>query len=282
MKGILSPISRARGVLDIAWGVAFVILLTQMIARPRAASVTSEGVRLELAEGTQQQGLYRGDVRLAGVERRVERYRRGWRLVQRYQLGGAGPSAAAARRGGSDRGGGGQLLGEVALVLHRDLSLAEIAVDLDISRLPLAGGVSAALQRRVGKVKLRGKCAPQRGTCRLRGSVGATRVNRQVDVGRGPVLPGAVYPLLARGALGGTAELTIFDPLLLRSRTVSFSVEGKEPLELRGQKTPLTAIRVRQQTDELGSTLWLDERGRVLRHDLPLGLRIEHERWEVR
>ena len=101
------------------------------------------------------------------------------------------------------------------------------------------------------------------------------RLEEQFSVGRGPVVPSAVYPLLARGMLGNHAELQMFDPLTLARREIVYRIVGRESLALRdGQQV---ALKVDQEIGDLHMTVWLDDRGAVLREQLPLGLKMELE-----
>ena len=92
------------------------------------------------------------------------------------------------------------------------------------------------------------------------------------------MLTSAIFPLLARGALGRRAELSIFDPLTLSTRMVVFSVGKRERIKLRSGEQ--RGLRVEQNAGLMRSTVWLDSRGHVLLETMgSAGLRVEHEGW---
>jgi hypothetical protein len=170
----------------------------------------------------------------------------------------------------------------VRLDLRLDLSLAHLDVDADFSRLGRISGVSPLLLgqiKQMGRLRLKGNCAAETGECRLLGKLGKFPVDQSITAGRGPVVTSAIYPLLARGTLGQQAEVTIFDPLSLRQRVVSFRIEGTDVLRLRSGT--YDAIRVTRDLEGLVTRVWIDQEGRVLKEEMPMGILVEHEGFEA-
>ena len=265
MLPFLRPTSRWRAVGDTAWLIAFAIVLAFLVARSRASSMLRDGVALELVAGVQQRVVYRGDGRLGRIEERVARVGQHWRVRQRFWLEGKG--------GGEGRS---VLVGEVTLWLQADLTLLRVALWAEPGKLPAPSSFGRGLLRALGdRIEVNGRCDPQRGSCEVRGRIGGQVINERLQVGRGPVLPGAVYPLLARGVLGRRTELSIFDPLTMRARVVSYEVGPRREIVLRSGS--YRAVRVVQEVDGLQTEIWLDERGRPLLERLPFGVRVEHE-----
>jgi hypothetical protein len=261
----LRPTSRWRLVGDTLWLLAFGVVLALLVARSRASSMLRDGVALELVAGVQQRAVFRGDRRLGRIEERVERVGQHWRVRQRFWV-------EEPRRGDGPPG----LVGEVTLRLQADLTLLRLNLWAEPGKLPAPSSFSRGLLRALGdRVEVQGQCDPQRGSCRVRGRIGGLPIDERMQVGRGPVLPGAVYPLLARGVLGRRTELSIFDPLTMRARIVSYEVGPRREIALRSGR--YRAVRVMQDVDGLRTELWIDERGRPLLQRLPFGVTVEHE-----
>lgn len=256
-----SSTSRSRWVLDLLWVGGFVAVVVTMVLEARAFRPFESAVNLALIEGTQHRGIYREGVKLGEVVHRVERQPSGWRVSEAFALGGS-------------------QVGEVRLQLRRDLSLRGLTADVDLTQLQGISGSSAAMFRLlgdVGRLRVRGDCHASTGSCLIAGEIGSRRISHALNVGRGPVLPSAIYPLLARGVLGRQVELSLLDPMTLQRRSVTFTLVGRRTLSLGGQQHD--AILLRQSFAGLESQIWLDRRGRVLKEELPLGLWIQHESW---
>jgi hypothetical protein len=256
----LCATSRLRVVLDLFWCVAFGVSVTLILMQPSGAS-TDQGVRLDLVQGTQTHGIYRKGDRVGSITWIVLRSGKLWQLDHLFQI--KGKRAARIRQW-----------------LRADLSLARLSLRADISRLEGLTSHSEFLLRHLKEfheIQLQGDCAIETGTCMVAGRVGRHPVQFSVTAGRGPVDTSAIYRLLARGSLGREAEVSIFDPLSLRQRVVSFRIEGQQTLELRSGT--FAAIRVRRDLEGLNTRVWIDRQGRVLKEELPLGFMLEHESW---
>ena len=267
-----------RTVLDVGACGGFAVLFVLMVsgAGPAGRSLSAGAVELNLRPGGQRQGLYRGANRIATLSWRVRRQGTGWTVTHAITPGGA----SIRSTGGADAASPSV---RIRLGLRRDLSLESLQLSADLSRLSRLSGlprlpISAAAELKELRVSLGGDCNMETGDCKLRGAVGSHRVDHVVSAGRGPVLTSTIYPLLARGSLGGTAEVRIFDPMTLRQRVVTFTVEGRERVRLRSGVT-LDAVRVHRDLEGLATRVWIDDHGRVLREELPLGLVVEHEAW---
>lgn len=259
---LLSPFSRFRSVFDALWVGSFIMVLSFMLWHARGASRADAVTPLDLRAGTQVQGLYRHGVRLGTVSLATKRDGKGWRMERRIELQG--------RRAAQFR-----------LRLRSDLSLFHVALDADLAGLGDLAGVPADLLRVLGQDKtslaLHGECAVETGVCHLRGRLGGRQVDLPVAAGRGPVVAGAIYPLLARGRLGRKVEISLFDPLSLRQHVVSYRVETKEQLRLSSGIYP--ALRVSCDLGGVSTRVWLDPAGLVLQEELPLGITLQHESW---
>lgn len=248
--------------LDVAWLVGFVAVFGYLLFGPQAGGPLRSAVELRLVSGTQYRGIYRDDLRLGGLAHQVARSTRGWRIDERLALGERDHEIE---------------VGRATLELRRDLSLETLGVEADLSKLGSVIGIPAAManQLGVGAVKIDGHCEGSTGQCIIVGDLGSNKIDRRVEAGRGPMLPSAIYPLLARGALGKTVELAIFDPLSLSRRIVTYRLQGQHKVKVLGQA--FDAMLVEQDVAGLTSRLWLDRRGRVLKEQLPFGLSIQHE-----
>jgi hypothetical protein len=256
-----------RGVLDLAWGLVFVGVMVALWAGSSSRAPLQAGIELALVTGQQRFGIFRGTQRLGGVDEQVRRTATGWRLVQRFSGAGGGANA------GPD-------LGTVALELRRDLSLARIDVAVDVARLTrlagsLVAGVLPPLPLGLERLTVRGDCDGASGYCALAGRVLGHRFDQAVRVGRGPVLPSAIYPLLVRGVLGQEVELGLFDPLTLSRRVITYRLLGRRTVAIGGRR--IEAMRVQQDLAGLRQELWLDARGRLLREEWPLQVYLQQE-----
>jgi hypothetical protein len=279
---------RLRLLLDAFWIVAFVGLVLWMQLRPSSPSASNATVPLELKSGAQRQGLYRNGDRLGAVVFDVSRVPKGWELRHEFLLG---------RRSGA----------HIRMHLRADLSLSSLQVQADLVALADLVGLPPALMREMGgrqgaQLRLQGECSGASGVCQLVGALGTRRLRLPITAGRGPVVTGAIYPLLARGSLGRKAEVTVFDPLALRQHVVAFTVQGRERLRLRrvrcadGGPCPTAAgvscadgqacasmdqeaTIVRRDLAGVTTRVWIDSRGLVLREEMPLGVVLEHESW---
>lgn len=257
--------ARWRLCLDLFWVAAFAASLTWLLVSAPHGQTTQpqDGMLLELHPGVQQQALFRHARRVGSVRVLTRRQGPGWLLERRIRVGAK----------------------EVALIeqeLRADLSLSRLALKASLDELGALGGLPAPLLRELGPVgtlSLAGGCRVETGSCVLVGKVGRRPMHFPIFPGRGPVLTAAVYPLLARGRLGNSVELSLFDPLALRSRRVTLRIVGGETLELAGKRHD--AVHVHTDVDGLGSELWLDKDGMPLREELPLGFRADHETWSA-
>jgi hypothetical protein len=261
----LSSTSRFRLVVDLLWCLGFAVALTLILLRPSGAFAPDRGASLDLRQGSQIQALFRtsgGEKRRIGTVRtRVERTGKTWSVSHAFLIGGV-------------------QAGLVRTWLRADLSLARLSIRADISRLGRLSGFSGFVLRHLkdlDEIQVHGVCELETGTCEVVGRVGKHPVDLNVTAGRGPVVTSAIYPLLAQGTLGRTAEVTIFDPLALRQRLVTFHVEGRETLRL--ESGTFEALRVKRDLEGMNTRVWIDRQGRVLKEELPLGLTVEHASW---
>jgi len=256
--------SRLRIAFDLFWTLSFLGCFAALVLSSRDARSVDGAVRLELHPGVQTLGIYRRGTRTGALVHEVAREGKGWRVERHFALGSA-PAASAM---------------VLAMRLRADLSLDRLSLEADLGRfgdlwgfsgLPFAKGGDG------GRIRLAGSCDLETGSCRLHGRVAGRAVTLPVSAGRGPVVESAIFPLLARGSLGRTLEVMVFDPLAMQQRMVVYRVEGREELALRSGRR--TAIRVSCERSGLTTRVWLDPRGMVLREELPLGFLLEHESW---
>lgn len=253
-----------RDLVDWLWLAGFAASLAWLLSvRGGASSSRGEwGLLLELRPGVQQQALLRGGRRIGTLQQVTRRRGAGWELERRLLIDGGRPAAL------------------VRQVLRGDLSLARLSLEADLDRLPAVSGLVAPELLGLGgggNLSVSGPCRLETGSCLLTGRAGKRALRFPVHPGRGPVLPAAVYPLLAGGRLGRSLDLSLFDALALRSRRVSVTVGGTERLELPAGEQQ--GLRVRVEVEGRTCDLWLDREGMPLREELLLGLRAEHEWW---
>lgn len=258
-----SPLSRLRSLADVGWLVGFAVVLALLLWQ-REDTPLEAGVRLRLEPTHQRRGLYYNGARLGEVVHRIRRYKKGWRIEQTFYV-------VQPRR---------LEVGSSKLVLRQDLSLDRIAVSMDPTGLAKLTGIGSSLAGKLGlgRLHLAGHCLLETGNCQVQGKLGQRRFHQVIDVGRGPVTPSAVFPLLARGVLGNRAQLTIFDPISLSRKVIVYQIVERTALVVAGQRFA-GAVRVRQDIEGMNTELWLDRKGRVLKEVLPLGITMKHEAW---
>ena len=260
--------SRLRSLLDFFWLAAFAAIVLTMQLRSGRSATTDASLPLDLQSGEQRQGLYRSGQRLGTVTFAVRRSGKSWRVRHHFELGKGGTQRAA----------------EVSMQLRADLSLAHLRLEADLGVVAQLAGLPPLMMRELAaggpaQLRLEGDCVSETGVCQLVGGLGRRHLSLPITAGRGPVLTGTIYPLLARGSLGRKAEVTIFDPLSLRQHVVAFQIEGDERLRpLHGGPT-VEAIRVSRDLSGIATRVWIDRRGTVLREEMPLGFTLEHESW---
>jgi hypothetical protein len=256
--------SRLRNVVDALWVVSFAASLTWLLLSSRGdAGRPAQGLLLELRPGVQQQLLFRRGKEIGQVQVATRREGKGWIVERRVFI----DDERAL---------------QVRQELRGDLSLARLSLAADLDRLATVAGLPLTLLRELGgagTLTVAGPCKLETGSCQLEGRLGSRVLRFPIFPGRGPVLTEAVYPLLARGRLGRTLELSLFDPLSLQPRRVTLRVLGSEILQLPGG--PRRALHVRTDLEGVGTDLWLDPDGMPLREELPLGLRADHEWWRA-
>jgi transglutaminase-like putative cysteine protease len=128
------------------------------------------------------------------------------------------------------------------------------------------------LALRTGAQDFRGKGTVDGDALRLTLDTGGERVERTLPLSAPPVLRDLLGPALARETLTPGRRLTVpgFDPWTLSTTSVEIEVIGPDTLGLMGQAVPAT--RIRQRLDGLTLDAWINERGEMLRQELPLGL----------
>ncbi|MFH1131082.1 MAG: hypothetical protein V1754_07085 [Pseudomonadota bacterium] len=261
----LNANSRFRVVSDLAWLVGLTIVGLQFFMLPKAASPLNSGVQLALIEGTQHRGFYAQGKRLGAMVEKIAKTKNGWRVVEIFHWGNTQKEQ--------------EQVGQAILELRKDLSLQSFKVVADLMRLVSLTGIDprVASSFKLGRLDVKGKCSVAMGECRVRGSLGKRGIAQMVTIGRGPVLTSAIYPLLAKGALSREVELSIFDPLSLQARVITYKILGQDKLKLQGQMHE--AVLVEQEYAGILTKLWLDRRGHVLKEQLPLGLEVQLESW---
>ena len=263
----LSPTSTFRTWIDIAWIGGFAAAVTMMSLDAQRGEVLSSGVRVNLVIGKQRRVVVRGGERLAVIDTTIRRVEQNWRLEERFMR------PLARKEVGDTRS---LEIGKTALVLRDDLSLLSLEINADLTQLDAMTGIGSAIARSLGppRIQIDGRC-DEKGICSFRGHAGSQAIDQRVELGRGPVTPSAILPLLAKGALGNRAELNVFDPLTLSRRPVTYEVLERRKVDLNGLR--FDAVIVRQDVMGIRTELWLDGRGFVLREQLPMGVTIEHE-----
>ena len=121
------------------------------------------------------------------------------------------------------------------------------------------------------------------GDLKVNGRVGARGISIDMDVGEetrtqelpldGPIyLPvGARRSLWASGmAAGRRVQMRVFDPSTMQSQPVDLQVEERVALDWNGKK--VDAWRVRESFHGIETKIWLDDQGRTLREEGPMGL----------
>ena len=208
LPSLLCATAPLRSVFDLVWIGGFAVVLVLIMSRAGTGSMLKSGVALELVVGEQRRALYRRGKRLGTIDERVVFEADAWKVHQRIRL--AGTQVA-----------------DVRLRLAADLTLIGFRVRADLAALPMVAKLPGKLD--LGKLKVAGSCDPK-GICRITGSVAGARISHEVNAGRGPVLTSAIYPLLARGVLGRSTELSIFDPVIMRARIVTYEVGARREL----------------------------------------------------
>jgi hypothetical protein len=266
MPSLFAPTSPLRKLVDLAWIVAFAVVMALLLRGGEGGQDLSAGVRLELIEGKQKRGLYLpGGARVGEMRQAIERRPKGWRVTERFFVSsGARPS----------------MIGWSRVTLRKDLSLQTLAVSVDPSKLAGLTGLGPEIAKRLslGRLTLNGVCRLATGNCNVSGSMGKQRISQTIAAGRGPVLPAALLPLLARGVLGNRAQLVVFDPLTLRRRVVVYQIVARRKRMVAGRLVP--AILLKQDVEGMNSELWIDTRGRLIEETLPLGVKVKHEAWD--
>ncbi len=273
MPHALSSRSRLRIGFDLFWALSFSACFVALIVASREARSVDGAVKLELQVGVQTLGIYRRGARLGSLVHETARDGKGFKVARRFELGAARADAPSAL--------------SLRLRLRADLSLDTLALDAELARIGELAGLAGLLSGLAAdsRIRLTGSCDVETGGCRLHGRVAGRTVSFPVTAGRGPVIESAIFPLLARGSLGKSLEVMVFDPLAMQQRLVVYRVEGREELVLRraprGERAR-QAIRVSCELSGITTRVWLDPRGLVLREELPLGFVLEHESWSER
>ncbi|MCK6573442.1 transglutaminase-like domain-containing protein [Myxococcota bacterium] len=128
------------------------------------------------------------------------------------------------------------------------------------------------LALRTGAQDFRGEGTVEGDALRLLLNTGGERIERTLPLPAPPVLRDLLGPVIAQGPLtpGRRLSLPGFDPWTLSATPVEIEIIGPDTLVLMGQTLPAT--RIRQRLDGLTLDAWINERGEMLRQELPLGL----------
>jgi hypothetical protein len=261
LQQVLGPASRMRLGLDLFWLLGFGLVIFILARRPVDLQLQDSSIALQLRPGTQVQALLRGGARVGYITSTTHRRDQGWILRSEFVVG-EKPAASLQWR------------------LRQDLSLEDLQVTARLAQLQGLVGLPPIFLEQLNfgeDLELRGACALETGTCQVKGRVGSHRFDLPVSIGRGPALASAVYPLLARGRLGSKVEVSLFDGLSFQQRSVTLQLEQRE--RLRITSGVYEAIRVKQSSGALTTTLWLSADGLVLKEEMPLGISLEHESW---
>jgi hypothetical protein len=146
----------------------------------------------------------------------------------------------------------------------RTASRGEMGADLSLQRF------SISLDGGVASLAVRGEVEGNAVSLRL-----TTGGQKQEE--RFP-LPGALYlPFSARSRLvatglepGRSLKVDVFDPSAMGSHPLELAVEGQALIDVGGEK--VQAWLVRESFRGMGSRLWMDDTGTVLREEGPMGL----------
>jgi len=128
------------------------------------------------------------------------------------------------------------------------------------------------LMLRTGAQRFRGEGTIKDDALRLVLNTGGERIERTIPLAAPPVLRDLLGPVIAQGPLtpGRRLSLPGFDPWTLSTTPIEVEIIGPDTLVLMGQSLPAT--RIRQRLDGLTLDAWINERGEMLRQELPLGL----------
>jgi hypothetical protein len=101
---------------------------------------------------------------------------------------------------------------------------------------------------------------------------GGETTEQRVPLGEPIYLPSAARAAAVARGLRDGASLTVrvFDPSALEHQPMTITVLGREPLTVDGAPQP--AWKLRESFRGIESTVWLDEAGKTLREEGPMGL----------
>lgn len=131
---------------------------------------------------------------------------------------------------------------------------------------------SFELALRTGSQDFRADGKVEAGRLQLGLTTGGERVERTLEMSAPPVLRDLLGPALSREPLTPGRRLTVpgFDPWTMSASPMEIEIVGPDTLVLMAQEVPAT--RIRQRLDGLTLDAWVNERGEMLRQELPLGL----------
>ena len=111
----------------------------------------------------------------------------------------------------------------------------------------------------------------------LRISSGGETTEQRVALAEPLYLPESARAHLRAGglAVGRSVTVRVFDPTAMEHQPLVMDVVGREPIVLDGRS--VDAWKVRERVRSLESTAWLDDEGRTLREEGPLGTVVQRE-----
>lgn len=122
----------------------------------------------------------------------------------------------------------------------------------------------------LGAFDVRGSVADDALTLAMRS--GGETTEQRIPLSEPIYLPSAARAAaVARGLRdGATLTVRVFDPSALEHQPMTITVLGREPLTIDGVAQP--AWKLRESFRGIESTVWLDEAGKTLREEGPMGL----------
>lgn len=258
-----SPRSGVRLLFDLLWIIGFLITLFFLLFASETKRGFNGKVNLNIESYRQKRSILFKGQEVGYITTEVKKETNEYEIKHRLYLLGQKEN-----------------LIRVKIQLRSDLSLKNIFLVADPDHLGrfslLAKPLLASLN--VGKSRLSVHCRIETAKCNVSGHVGKRRIDENFMVGRGPVIPEALLPLLARGTLGKRAELVVFDPLSLSRKVILYERTKEETISIKGKD--YLSLKIKQGVEGLQSHLWIDDRGRILKEEIAMGIEIVHSAWE--
>jgi hypothetical protein len=127
----------------------------------------------------------------------------------------------------------------------------------------------ASLRSGVGNLEVNG--AVEGKQLHLTLNVGSEQTAQQISLDEPIFLPGSAHrSLVRRFEVGREYTLSVFDPSAMQHRPMRVRVEALE--SIAADQGSVTAWRVKEEIGGVVATVWLDQKGHVLREQGPMGL----------